>query len=264
MSRQKTILFYLVATALIFGACSIGHALFYQGPYGPTVEINAPDNRTLTSADLATWANINNYGQAAQNVMINLPAAAANLGFTATIATTQAANKWGFRVNPGDSIYCDGNSTAKTSCSFNGPVVGAYLCCWTYQAGVLTYTWECRSVISQVPLSSYRIYTGGNLGGEELPAWALEGQWYDVSGALTYLLPAAQLGMHATFNATSANVFSIDCNAADHFVLDGTALADGHKISSPGAAGNQVEIVCNAANTWTIRHKSGTFVDGGA
>jgi len=70
--------------------------------------------------------------------------------------------------------------------------------------------------------------------------------------------------MHGRFYATTAAVFSVDCNGADHFVLGGTALTAGYKVTSDGSAGAFFEWECTAANTITIFFSNVTFIDGGA
>lgn len=101
-------------------------------------------------------------------------------------------------------------------------------------------------------------------GSENVTAVSMYGNWHNITGAYTATLPAAVVGMSGTFNATTAAVFSVDCQAADHFVLAGTSLTNGNKITSDGYAGSQVEVVCTEANTWRIRHVAGIMVDGGA
>jgi hypothetical protein len=70
--------------------------------------------------------------------------------------------------------------------------------------------------------------------------------------------------MSGTFNATTAAVFSLDCQAADKFILAGITLGVGNKVSTDGFAGSQVEVVCTAANTWTVKRTVGLVIDGGA
>jgi hypothetical protein len=99
---------------------------------------------------------------------------------------------------------------------------------------------------------------------EAVTAISLHGQWHNITGAYTVTLPAAVLGMSGKFYATTAAVFSVDSNAADHFDYRGTALSAGYKLTSDGFAGTFVEITCDRANTWTVTNTSGLLVDGGA
>jgi len=85
-----------------------------------------------------------------------------------------------------------------------------------------------------------------------------------VIGAYTDTLPAAVIGMHARFMATTAAVFSLDSNAADQFRLGGSLLTAGYKISSDGALGAECEVVCRAANIWEVINTNCVFIDGGA
>jgi hypothetical protein len=99
---------------------------------------------------------------------------------------------------------------------------------------------------------------------EAATAATLYGTTHLVSGAYTVTLPAVAVGMHGRFYATTAAVFSVDCNGADHFVLSGTALTAGYKVTSDGSVGAMFEWECTAANTITIYFSNVTFIDGGA
>jgi hypothetical protein len=83
-----------------------------------------------------------------------------------------------------------------------------------------------------------------------------------VTSAATVTLPAAALGMSGCVFSTGANAVSIDVNASDHWVLNGTALSNGDKITSASGAGNFACFVCGAANTWYTLGLSGTWTDG--
>jgi hypothetical protein len=99
---------------------------------------------------------------------------------------------------------------------------------------------------------------------EAATAATLYGTTHLVSGAYTVTLPAVAIGMHGRFYATTAAVFSVDCNGSDHFVLSGTALTAGYKVTSDGSIGAMFEWECTAANTITIYFSNVTFIDGGA
>jgi hypothetical protein len=99
---------------------------------------------------------------------------------------------------------------------------------------------------------------------EAVSAITLYGNTHLVTAAATPTPVAGVIRMRSTFIATTGAVFSIDCNAADHFVLGGTALTAGNKITSDGFAGSFVTITFTAANTWTVTNTGGLFIDGGA
>lgn len=92
----------------------------------------------------------------------------------------------------------------------------------------------------------------------------LYGHTHLVTGAYTVTLPAVSVGMHGRFYATTAALFSVDCNAADHFVLAGVALTNGNKVSSDASVGAFFEWECTAEHTITIFFSNVNFVDGGA
>jgi hypothetical protein len=99
---------------------------------------------------------------------------------------------------------------------------------------------------------------------ETATADTLYGNTHLVTGAYTVTLPAVSVGMKGRFLATTAATFSVDCNAADHFVLGGTALTAGNKVTSDGSAGAFFEFEVISANTITITFSNVTFTDGGA
>lgn len=99
---------------------------------------------------------------------------------------------------------------------------------------------------------------------ENVTAASMYGNYHRITGAYTVTLPAAVVGMHASFRATSAAIFSIDCQGADSFSLGGTTLAAGNKITSDGNSGARVELSCDVANLWVVKNITGVVIDGGA
>jgi hypothetical protein len=85
-----------------------------------------------------------------------------------------------------------------------------------------------------------------------------------VTGAYVVTLPTAVAGYSATFCSTTAAVFSVDLQATDYWILDGTTLTLANKISSSGFAGECVSFVATATNYYRTISKSGLFVDGGS
>lgn len=101
-------------------------------------------------------------------------------------------------------------------------------------------------------------------GAEAATADQMYGSEHIVTGAYTITLPAAALGMSAVFTATTAAVLTLDSNAADQFILGGTALTAGYSIDSDGSAYAMCEVVCLTANKWIVRNTNCVFIDGGA
>jgi len=74
-------------------------------------QVDAPTARALTGKEVAGTI-VTNYGQAAANVLLDLPTANDGYSFTAVIATVQGANYWGFQGAGGASvIYLNGSAT---------------------------------------------------------------------------------------------------------------------------------------------------------
>ena len=100
-------------------------------------------------------------------------------------------------------------------------------------------------------------------GSEAATADQMYGSEHIVTGAYTVTLPAATIGMSAKFTATTAAVMTLDSNAADQFILGGTALTAGYSIDSDGSAYATCEVVCLTANKWIVRNTNVVFIDGG-
>lgn len=99
---------------------------------------------------------------------------------------------------------------------------------------------------------------------ENANAADMYGKVHLVTGAYTVTAPAVVIGMHGKFRATTAAIFCVDVQSADHHILGGTALTNGNKICSAGNAGDEIEIDAEAANTWRDSNNNGIFIDGGA
>jgi hypothetical protein len=110
-------------------------------------EVDASTAASPTAIQLSSINNntITNYGQAAADINVTLPAAAANLSFLATVGTAQAANYWRFTSAAGGDMYLDGSSTGKNYVQFSAPAVGNYFSCFTFKTGAATWSWVCAS-----------------------------------------------------------------------------------------------------------------------
>ena len=73
-----------------------------------------------------------------------------------------------------------------------------------------------------------------------------------LTAAATLTLPSAVSGMNGCVMSTGTFSISVDVNIADHWVLNGTALTAGNKVTSTGVTGDTLCWSCGAANTWYI------------
>lgn len=86
---------------------------------------------------------IYNTGQAAANIQLTLPAAAAGYSFIATVGTTQAANTWKFTAAANDKIYLDGVAGTDNQSAIVTPAIGNFITCLTFKTD--NYDWICKS-----------------------------------------------------------------------------------------------------------------------
>ena len=92
----------------------------------------------------------------------------------------------------------------------------------------------------------------------------MDGGVEKITGTYTRTLPAAVVGMHGLFRASTAAAFSLKAGASDHFeMFDGTILDAGDKQTSGGTKNEFIQIYCETANTWITIGINGPFVDGG-
>jgi len=84
---------------------------------------------------------------------------------------------------------------------------------------------------------------------------------YVTAASVVLTLPAVATGAQYTIISNTANIVTVDANASDLIILDGTALDDGDSIDSPAAAGDIVTLTYYDATGWFA--SSNTWVDGG-
>lgn len=84
-----------------------------------------------------------------------------------------------------------------------------------------------------------------------------------VTGAATITLPAVAAGMHVTIVTVGAVAVSVDPNANDLILLDGTALDDGDKLTNSSTSGDTVTLAYYDATGW-YAITDGNWTDGGA
>lgn len=71
-----------------------------------------------------------------------------------------------------------------------------------------------------------------------------------VSGAATITVPAVQSGVHFTVITVGAVAVSVDVDASDRTLLDGTALSDGDKITNTSTAGDIAVFTYESSSGW--------------
>lgn len=100
--------------------------------------------------------------------------------------------------------------------------------------------------------------TGSTLGTDEC-----QGDLYILTASITMVLPevTGADGYNCCFYGTGANALTIDPNAADEIILDGTAIGTGDAIVSTGAAGDKICVTNHAATGWITSGKAGTWAD---
>ncbi len=132
--------------------------------------------------------------------------------------------------------------------------------------GFSTYLASPPTIGGTTPTAVYSVLQVTSHGATEAVAAAtLYGNVHKITGAYVVTLPAAVVGMSASFRASTAAVFSVDTNGADHFeTYDGTVLDAGDKLTSSGVKNEWIDIYCESANTWIVRRQSGVIIDGGA
>jgi hypothetical protein len=149
------------------GAGTVGTAnVIISGPSAPRT-VTLPDKNitacyksridahagstTITAADLASCnaATIHNASQAAADVNNTLPEAAASMGFTGVVSTTQGANYFRLTAASAGTIYLNGSATGKNYISYATPTVGQYFSCFTEdRAG--TFVWYCADGVGSL------------------------------------------------------------------------------------------------------------------
>lgn len=82
------------------------------------------------------------------------------------------------------------------------------------------------------------------------------------TATMTLTLPAVADGMHGCIYSTTAAAVHVDPNASDRFILDGTALADGDKLTSASGAGDYICWAYDSASGYATWGRAGTWTDG--
>jgi hypothetical protein len=107
-------------------------------------EVDGHAALTLTGAQVSS-TTIHNVGQGTNDVIHNLPSAAAGYNGIASVGEAQASNKWGFKAAAGEYIYLDGViGAAAGTVKFAAPAVGNYFTFFTIKRAA-DYAWVFKT-----------------------------------------------------------------------------------------------------------------------
>jgi len=130
------------------------------------------------------------------------------------------------------------------------------------QLAGLTATQTLTNKTINADENTLKIFTESHASSHTLTASECYGGVYYVTSAATLTLPAVADGMHLTVLTVGDIEVSVDPNASDLIVLDGTALDDGDKITNLSTAGDAVTLTYYSADGWYA--SSNSWTDGGA
>lgn len=127
-----------------------------SGTTSPIVNVNPQEVDGHTTSTYLTAAQvsntiIHNYDQAASDVFLILPTAAAGYSFLVTI-TTARSNHFGVEAGANDKIYliaAAGTVAAGddgAAVVFVAAQVGQQAACWTFKTGASSYDWACKAI----------------------------------------------------------------------------------------------------------------------
>jgi len=127
-----------------------------SGTTSPVINVNPQEvdgHTTSTDLTAAQVSNtvIHNYDQAASDVFLIAPAAAAGYSSLFTVVTAQA-NHWCFEAASTDKIYLiaaagtiaagdDGAAVCMMAAQ-----IGQSFACWTFKSGASSYDWACKPI----------------------------------------------------------------------------------------------------------------------
>ncbi len=121
-------------------------------------------------------------------------------------------------------------------------------------------------VVEKTITGEVDIITTGS--GDTLTIAQARGSYVFVTAAVTVTLPDVSgfdgsIGGNLCVYSTGANTIHVDVFATDRIVRDGTAQADGDKVTSPGTAGAFICFVNDTAVGWRTMGRYGAWTDGG-
>jgi hypothetical protein len=89
---------------------------------------------------------ITNYGQAAVDVIVQLPTAGPGMRITAVMGTTQVANTWKLKAATNDKIYLYGVAGTDNQSVIITPTVGDGIKLYAFQTGATSWDWQSEII----------------------------------------------------------------------------------------------------------------------
>ena len=117
---------------------------------GKTQEFDGSTTNPITAAQMMD-SIVTNYGQAASDIYVTLPTAAAGLRATFVVGTAHVGNKWGIKAGTNDKIYLialDGTVVAGADnglARFAATQIGQCVEVWAIKTGTATWDWCARA-----------------------------------------------------------------------------------------------------------------------
>lgn len=127
-----------------------------SGTTSPVININPAEvdgHTTSTDLTAAQVSNtvIHNYDQAASDVFLIAPAAAAGYSALFNVVTAQS-NHWCFEAAANDKIYLIASAGTIAAGDDGAAVcmmaaqIGQSFACWTFKSGASSYDWMCKAI----------------------------------------------------------------------------------------------------------------------
>jgi hypothetical protein len=187
-------------------------------------------------------------------------------GLTNTTEVDTSPNCWIYKlILPNGSLTCnaDNSATLSITAAETDPIVKAIVGIVKSDGSIISAATSGTDYLSpttpEVIVSKSTNYTlGTDAAKENYNGLVL------ITAVATLTLPSAVVGMNACVIATGAFSVSVDVNGSDHWILNGTALTAGNKVTSSGVTGDTLCWVCGTANTWYILPGANVnWIDGG-
>jgi hypothetical protein len=201
-----------------------------------------------------------------------------------TISDSVTVTGWTMGASAGTTPSVnDGDTSLATTLFVQNETVASGDVTGTLATGLTigTGTVEASMIASDIDFATTGTITGGiavvvesAAATDVLAATETVGKMFIASyatGPMDYTLPDVSIGLSACFYDEEGDGITIDTNASEIIILDGTALTGGYAIDSPGVAGgagtDPGSFVCLlgiSATQWITLGRSGTWIDGGA
>ena len=135
---------YIVAAEISF---IVGHVYITAAAaeaLGASDEVDGSTSGSLSSDQLRGTV-ITNYGQGAEDVFLELCAAAKNLRFRGTVGTAQTENVWGFKAAAGNKFYLDGEAGEDGGSIKVTPAIGDWIDVFSFKIGSDVWNWMAKT-----------------------------------------------------------------------------------------------------------------------